>query len=402
MASEAVLRVIVFSRSFLPTVGGLQYELKWFLDNLDRRHRGQRNLQAHFVYADRSSEPYSQFENMEAHNLRLNDSLPPRIARAVLSLSSLIRSIRPNIVHCHALTPDGTLTLLASRLMTMPPKVVVTSHGNDIVSLPEWSYDGRDTIRSRVAAWYTAPRIAAHIVPSQAMAKHAIEKGLPKEKLTVIPNGIPIGNDYDFEEHTTQPKLTPVRDKLLPSHSNGISFLSLASGRPIKNLVTLVEAFEKAKNRLGQSKLLLACQGASSERIRSLVESGELNEKVTFIGEVTGLEKRMYFQNSDVYCNVSHFESFGVTLLEAMKYGTAVLASSVGGVPEFIEHDRNGLLVSPTDVSGIAEAMVRLYEDAELRERLVEQAYEDVKQYSMSRVIDEHLALYERVASGSP
>ena len=156
-----------------------------------------------------------------------------------------------------------------------------------------------------------------------------------------------------------------------------------------------------AKNRLGQSKLLLACQGASSEWVKSLVDDRGLNENVTFIGEVTGLEKRMYFQNSDVYCNVSHFESFGVTLLEAMKYGTAVLASSVGGVPEFIEHERNGLLVSPTDVSGIAEAMVRLYEDAQLRERLVAQAHEDVKQYSMSRVIDEHLALYERVASGS-
>ena len=82
-----------------------------------------------------------------------------------------------------------------------------------------------------------------------------------------------------------------------------------------------------------------------------------------------------------------------------MKHGTAILASNVGGIPEFIEHERNGLLVSPTDVSGIAEAMVRLYRDTNLRDSLITQAEEDVKRYSISRVIDEHLALYERLAS---
>lgn len=393
------IKILIFSRSFLPTVGGLQYELKWFLDNLDRRISGQSNVQAHFVYPGESGEPYSRFENVRAHNLRLDNCKPPRVARSIFRLSALIRSIRPNIIHCHALTPDGTWALLASQLIRMSSKIVVTSHGSDIVSLPRWSYDGPEKIRSKVAAWYTAPRIAAHVVPSHAMAVHAIERGVQEEKLTVIPNGIPVGDDYDFEEDTSRPNLTSIPDELAPNHGDGIDFLSLSSGRPVKNLDSLVKAFANANDLLGRSRLLLACQGPDSEDIRRLINNERLDSNVILLGEVKGFRKHTYFQNSAVYCNVSHFENFPVTLLEAMKHKMAILASDVGGIPEFVEHERNGLLVAPTDVTGIAEAMVRLYKDVDLRRRLVAQAYEDVKRYSISRVIDEHLALYERVAA---
>ena len=392
-------RVLIFSRSFLPTVGGLQYELKWFLDNLDRRTHGPNDIHAHFAYPEESCEPYSRFRQISAHNLGLDESKPLRTGKVLLRLSGLIRKIDPHIVHCHALIPEGTWALLASRLAGKSTKIVVSSHGNDIVSLPRWSYGGRKTIRSRFAARYTAPRIAAHVLPSQAMVDHAIKEGIQESKLIVIPNGVPIGDDYDFEDHSENHCSIPASDRLQLSRTDGINIMSLSSGRPIKNLETLVEAYAKARERLGRSKLILACQGPSSEAIRTLVDEKGLQNNVIFMGEVAGHTKHEYFRHSDVYCNVSHFESFGITLLEAMKHKTAVLASNVGGVPEFVKHERNGLLVSPTDVNGIAEALVRLYKDAELRKRLVAQAQEDVKLYSISRVIDEHLELYERVAS---
>ena len=397
------IRVLVLTGSFLPVAGGLQYELKWFLDNLDRRLDTLRRFSFHFAYPNYQNEPFARFKNIGAYDLQLHDRRRTRIGRMLLRLNFLLRRIRPHVVHCHTLTPEGLWVVLASRLMRKVPRVVVTSHGSDIVMLPEWSYGKMDSTLSKLKVAQTVKRVTAHILPSHAMVEFAIRKGSDKSKLHVIPNGIPLGDEFDFESTGCREINSPLGDIALSDSGadKGFNFLSLSSGRAVKNLGALVDAFALAKDRLGPSRLLLTCQGSGTSAIRARVEDLKLASDVSFLGEVTGRRKQLYFRESDVYCNVSHFESFGITLLEAMKLGTAVLASNVGGIPEFIKHERNGLLVSPTDVEGIAEAMVRLHEDASLRESLVKQAYEDVKQYSMSRVIDEHLALYERVASQS-
>ena len=395
------LKVLIFSTSFLPVAGGLEYELKWFLDNLDRRVQNQFSVKTHFVYTDKRSELYSQFTNIESHILPMNGSPPLGKGRILLRLERLIRNINPDIVHCHALIPAGVWVMLATRLMRKPPKIIVTSHGGDTFRLPRWSYGRRQTLLRKFLAKLTAKRLAANIMPSQAMTKYAIRIGVNKKKLIVIPNGVPQGNDYDFE--TDVPLISETVgsnvNSLRHNNGSGINFLSLSSGRPVKNLGTLVAAFSRAKACLGKSRLILASEGPTINELTTQIRESGLENDVTIIGKIVGLEKHYHFQNSSVYCNVSGFENFPVTLLEAMKHGTAILASNVGGIPEFIEHERNGLLVSPTDVSGIAEAMVRLYRDTNLRDSLITQAEEDVKRYSISRVIDEHLALYERLAS---
>ena len=104
--------------------------------------------------------------------------------------------------------------------------------------------------------------------------------------------------------------------------------------------------------------------------------------------------KHAYFRMSDVYCLPSHFEPFGIVALEAMKYGTAVIATNSGGVTDFIRHGTNGLLVAPTDVQGIASSLVTLRRNPSLRMSLAANGLETAKDFSMSRVIDEYMGLY--------
>ena len=127
-----------------------------------------------------------------------------------------------------------------------------------------------------------------------------------------------------------------------------------------------------------------------------------LTSHVEFIGEVTGLVKHAYYRNSDVLCVVSHFESFSLTALEALKYGCAVVATRVGGIPEFIEHEFNGLLVSNGNPNQISAALVRLAKDVQLRHRLVNHGYTTVPRYSMSRMVGEHLEMYESIVMQGP
>ena len=391
-------RILILTGSFLPTVGGLQYELKWFLDNLDRWLNDQDDLEFHFVYPNSASEIYSRFDNISTHDLQIGYfgkySMPTGIAR----LGRLLRKIRPDVVHCHALLPDGLWITLASVIFRVRTKLVVTSHGQDIVWLPQWSYGMRASRQSRILAGYVARRLSAHVLPSRAITKYAVDAGTAENRIVIIPNGVPIDFDCDFEEHADGGTSHMIPDISVSDPSAGLNFLSLSSTRDIKNLDMLIESFALAKPDLGDSKMFLTSQGRDAARIADLVHRVGLAEDVHLLGEVTGLAKHTLFRAADIYCLVSHFENFPVTLLEAMKFSTAIIASEVGGIPEFVRHGHNGLLVSPTDAEGIASSMIKLYSDADLRNRLINNGLAVVPEYSISKSVNNHIALYKRVA----
>ena len=229
------------------------------------------------------------------------------------------------------------------------------------------------------------------------MVKYAVDAGTPESNIRVIPNGIPLADEHNFEEELTKAELSPGSDPIDLNVNDGIIIMSLSSGRKVKNLCALVEAFSLAKPELGDSKLLLACVGPLADGIHRMVEAKKLGQHVRFIGEVTGPIKHQYFLRSDVYCLTSYFESLGIVALEAMKYGTSVVATPVGGITDIVENGKNGLLVLPTDPQGIASALVDLYRNPSLRKMLVANGLETVKRYSISTTIDKYVALYSDV-----
>jgi len=392
-------KILILSSTFLPTVGGLQYELKWFLDNLDQRLRSQERIHVHFVYPNEASEPYARFDNISTHDLGLHDLRRQTVARAIVRLGKILKNVDPDVVHCHAILPDGLWVSLARQLFRTRTKVIVTSHGDDIVWLPEISYGRRAAYRSRLLSRHVARRVAAHVLPSRALSDFAIDAGVPRSSIAVIPNGIPVGNDYDFEQDAPPSASHGDQDSIPSRQRDGLDILSFSKADAVKNLDALVDAFDLARHDIGDSKLLLTCQGPPARRIVQLVERKGLREHVIFVGEVTGQAKRSYLRACDVYCMTSHFENFPISILEAMKFQAAVLATRVGGIPELVEDERNGLLTSPGDVQGIASALVRLYRDSNLRSRLIENASQTVEKYSISRIVEEYLSLYERVGN---
>ena len=389
-------KVLILCSSFLPTIGGAQYELKWFLDYLDRMGPSSTGIDLHFAYPNETSREFARFDSIATHELNLQDRRLSSVARMISRLGKLLRRIRPDVVHCHGVLPTGAWVLLASRTFGVKTKIVATSHGDDIVSLPEYSYGSRTSLRSRLSARLVTGRLERHILPSRAMIEFALDAGTAENRITVIPNGVPVGNEYDFE----------VGDGMIPSEVSqfgnngaGLNILCLSSARRIKNLDSLIEAFALARDQLGNSRLLLTC---TDDRIIRLVEDKGLSSHVTFIGEVTGQEKHDFFLNSDVLCVVSHFESFALTALEGMKHGCAVVAAKVGGIPEFVRHEHNGLLLSSRDPVHIASALVKLAKDKKLRRHVVQQGFQTVQRYSMSRIVTEHVEVYRSLAAQVP
>ncbi|AJE80963.1 glycosyltransferase/N-acetylglucosaminyl transferase [Streptomyces albus] len=104
---------------------------------------------------------------------------------------------------------------------------------------------------------------------------------------------------------------------------------------------------------------------------------------------VNALQRR-----ADVVLQKSLEEGFGLTVTEAMVKGRAVVASSVGGLRQQVIHERNGLLVEPTDLAGVRAALTRLLDDPALRRRLGEQARNDtLERYTMTRLVTDYGAI---------
>lgn len=393
MAEPSVLMV---SSTFLPVVGGLQFELKWILDALDDRVRGS-GMDFHFAYPDDASRVFTHFRHITVHDLRVGGRGIVRTIRLVARLGYLLRQIRPNIVHCHALSPDAYCVMAACRVAGVRAKVVVTSHGHDVVWLPDIPYGSLGNWKSRLLARIVTRRLAAHVTVSRAMATHAASAGTVPRRLRVIHNGVPRRDEDDFE---TRPSTAlPSQSPTISRPENGINILCLSSGRVVKNVSTLIEAVAIARDQLGDSKLHLTCSGPLAEPLKDLVRRKGLADIVIFIGIVTGADKHACYRACDVFCLPSLFEAFGLVALEAMKFGTAVVATREGGVRDFLEDGVNGLMFSPNDPKELARALVRLHREPDLRRRLARKGQETVERFSISSVVDQHIRLYREISA---
>lgn len=128
-----------------------------------------------------------------------------------------------------------------------------------------------------------------------------------------------------------------------------------------------------------------------------------LGEAVTFAGWVRGDEKLALLQQAALLALPSYAEGVPIALLEAMAAGLPVVTTPVGGIPDLIADGRNGLLVQPGDVAGLAGAVARLLNDPELRRAAGElNRLQVVGKYDVPRYADRLLALYTDVAAGRP
>lgn len=127
-----------------------------------------------------------------------------------------------------------------------------------------------------------------------------------------------------------------------------------------------------------------------------------VRERVTFAGFLDTAAVDRWLQSADVFVAPSHYESFGLIFPEAMRWGTPVIGTTVGGIPETVDDGRTGLLVPPARPDELARAVARLLADPELRRRLGEAGRQHVENaLTLSRAAGRAAALYEQTLAKS-
>ncbi len=182
-------------------------------------------------------------------------------------------------------------------------------------------------------------------------------------------------------------------EKQLPEHF----IFRLGTIEPRKNVEGVIRAYAVWRQRDPSAPPLVVGGGKGwyYRQVFRLVESLDLAEYIHFPGYIPQDELPLWYNAASVFVYPSHFEGFGLPVLEAMACGTPVITSDVSSLPE-VAGDA-ALLVSPTDTDGLSRAMERIFSDAVLAQSLRERGLQQAAQFSWKKTARQTLEIYRRV-----
>ena len=217
-----------------------------------------------------------------------------------------------------------------------------------------------------------ALRRARHVVcPSAYLASLAVGWGVPEARVTVLPNVAPALPSVPTREEA--------RARL------GVDSPMLAFAGRITRQKALGVALA-AVSLVESVSFLIAGEGPELPELRREASERGLDGRVRFLGPLDRDGVLTLFRAADASVLSSSWENFPHTVVEALALGTPVIATAVGGVPELVREEKNGLLVPPGDEEALAAAIRRVVSDPGLRERLAVAAAPSVEHLRPERV----------------
>jgi len=227
-----------------------------------------------------------------------------------------------------------------------------------------------------------------------------VNMGIPESKIRIVSGGVDTKKFRPLVDQNTNCNF--IRNL----HERG-SPIILSAGHinPLKGFRFLIKAFKFLKRKYHRSLCVIAGGGYLSEilRLRRLAYKLGVHDSLIVLGHVNYEKMPYVYSISDVVVLPSLCEGTPLVLLEAMACGKPVVATRVGGIPEIVEHGKDGILVRPKDVKGLSKAILTLLEDPGLCEEMGRKARERVvKEFDWDVKADKVLKIYREVLQDSP
>jgi glycosyltransferase involved in cell wall biosynthesis len=173
-----------------------------------------------------------------------------------------------------------------------------------------------------------------------------------------------------------------------------------------KGILEALEAAHLVRQKMAEVRFVFAGQVASGprkEEVERACREAAADEGICFPGLVTGDDKLALLSRASVFILPSYHENLPVAIIEAMAMGIPVVSTVVAGIPELIEEGVNGFLIQPGDTPALAERIVRLLEDGDLRRAMGAANAVKARQRYHPRVFANKIALvYREVLAGKP
>lgn len=298
------------------------------------------------------------------------------IIRAFFKIKLLQKKIKYDLIHYYFSIPTGVLSLFLNKKIPY----IVSLRGGDVPGYNpgEFQIAHRLLLPINKLIWKNARCV---IALSDDLGKKA-KKNYKNLEYSVIYNGV------DCEIFYPEKNKQKTRD--------ATTLISVSRLVQWKGLDFLLSAMSKLKDF--NCELLIIGTGTYEYKLKEKRDALNLHGVVRFIGPVKHEELRNWYNSADIFVLPSLGDSFGQVFCEAMACGLPIIAASCGGVPEFVENDRNGYLVTPRNTNELVEKIKFLIINKKKRKEIsILNALKMKNYFSWKTVCEDYLKTYNQV-----
>ena len=297
---------------------------------------------------------------------------------AAWRLSRVLKQLRPDVIHAH--DPHG-VAMAATALSIASPS-------------PEPPLVASRRIEFRIAhnsfSRWKYGRVACFIAISEAVRDRLIADGIPREKTTVVHEGV------DVERIVHLPAANVHAAFFLPTHAPVVGNIGALVAQ--KGQHHLVDAAAIVLRAVPDARFVILGEGELRPALEEQIKRKHLERHVFLAGfrpDVLELLKGV-----DLFALSSLQEGLCTSLVDAMAASKASVATRVGGVPEVVADGETGLLVPPRDHEALAEGIIALLKDSAQRTRMGEAGLTRARKlFTVEHMVDGTMAVYERLLS---
>lgn len=358
------------------SAGGVERYLQMLLHVIDKGK--YRNI---VICSSDYDKEYFEKNKIEYYEMNMKRSISISDFAAAIKVRKLIKKISPDVIYCHS-SKGGAIGRLAN--IGLNYKCIYNPHG--------WAFNMNCnkvvrrlyTIIERILAYFCDSIVCI----SEAEKKSALNNKISsEEKLVMIKNGI------DTKKYKPKNKIS--REALnIPKDAYVIGTVARLSKQKAPDI--FIRMAERVKEKIPNAFFIMVGDGEEREEIETFIKNSNLKDSVIITGWIE--DPFSYMKIFDVGVLVSRWEGFGLVLAEYMLAKIPIVATSVDAIPYIIENERNGLLVKVDDISETTKAILRLHEDKDLCNHMVDNALKEVKEkYDVRRVAVEHEELIEKI-----
>ena len=299
-----------------------------------------------------------------------------------------ILELKPDIVHIHGNHPPYPIIGVLIRKFFKKIPVIFTVHG--IYEMETRYEKPRTGVKRRVNKYFIDKVLAyvPYIIVVSSPLKPLITKKT-NSKIYMIPNGINLREIQNAE----------ICNHIKVKHP---SVLFIGRLERIKGVDILLRAISIIKKEMPEICGYIMGDGSLENELKELTKKLDMEENVNFLGFKSEKEKYSYIKSVDICIIPSRYEPFGIVCLEAMACGKPVVASNVGGLPYVIEDGKSGLLFERGNAKDLANKIIFLLQNEDLRNKMGEAGQERAKNFTWDKIAERTLKLYNEVVNNWP
>lgn len=341
------------------------------------------------VAAGGNEQLFNQLEKNEIKNVKLKHLIrninPLKDLLSLVEIYHLIKKQKPDILHLNS-SKAGVLGAVAGKL-TGVKKIIYTVHGfvfNE--PMPAWKKSLYIWLE-KFSAKFKKTLICVSEFDQQQGLKYKIA---PPKKLIIVHNGINV-SALNFLSKEEAKKILTTTYHLPPTNYQLIG--TIANFYPAKGLLYFIQAAHQVVKRHPDAHFVIIGDGELRPALKTEIKKLQLENNFHLIGAINNAAQLL--PSFDIYVCPSIKEGFPYSILEAMAAGLPIVATNVGGIPEMITDQKEGILVKAKDVNALASSILKLINDKKNADKLASVAVKKVREnFSLEKMILETKKIY--------